>query len=281
MLSYRHAFHAGNHADVLKHVVLVQLARYLALKDKPFLYVDTHSGAGGYSLSEPYAQKLAEYQAGVARLWGREDLPSIVRDYLDIVRMVNPDGNLKFYPGSPYFAQHCMRSEDRLRLFELHSKDFRLLEANFSESHKQVAVMHEDGFVGLKASVPPPSRRGLVLIDPSYEEKRDYDRVLHAVRDALARFATGTYAVWYPELSRIEVRELVHRLKRLPVKNWLHVSLRVKSAPEDGIGMFGSGMFVVNPPWTLHDNLQACMPYLVDLLGQGAGASFVLEQQAA
>ncbi|WP_263772636.1 23S rRNA (adenine(2030)-N(6))-methyltransferase RlmJ [Propionivibrio soli] len=278
MLSYRHAFHAGNHADVLKHLVLVQLVRYLTQKDKPFWYVDTHAGAGAYALDSSYAQKLAEYEGGIGRLWARDDLPEALAEYVALVRRFNPSGSLKNYPGSPHFALWGMREQDRLRLFELHSKDARLLRECFADAGKRVIVEAVDGFAGLKAVLPPPPKRGLVLIDPSYELKSDYERVVQALKDALTRFAGGVYAIWYPQLTRIEANDLPQRLKRLPAKGWLHVALRVNAAAKDGFGMHGSGLVVLNPPWTLHDTLAEVMPYLVDVLGTDAGAGYTLER---
>ena len=281
MLSYRHAFHAGNHADVLKHLVLVQLIRYLGQKDNPFWVIDTHAGAGAYSLDSGYAVKLAEYKDGIGRLWARNDLPPVLADYVALVRRMNPDRRLQNYPGSPYFALWTLREQDRLRLFELHSKDARLLHENFQDTGKQVIVEATDGFAGLKALLPPPPRRALVLIDPSYEEKQDYERVIHALKESLTRFPGGTYALWYPQLTRLDAHELPSRLKRLHAKSWLHVALRVREPAKDGFGMHGSGMFILNPPWTLHDTLVGIMPYLVDVLALDAGAGYTLEQQAA
>jgi len=280
MLSYRHAFHAGNHADVLKHLVLVQLVRYLAQKEKPFWVIDTHAGAGLYALDVGYATKLAEFETGIGKLWGRKDLPAPLAEYVKLVRELNPDGKLRLYPGSPWFALHTMREQDRLRLFELHSSDGRLLQKNFSDAGRRVTIETSDGFAGLKALLPPAPRRGLVLIDPSYEVRDDYRHVLHALRDQLPRFPSGTYAVWYPQLPRIESKELPDKLKRLIGKNWLHVALTVRTPSSDGVGLHGSGMFIVNPPWTLHATLQQIMPYLVAQLGQDAGAKFILEQVA-
>ena len=281
MLSYRHAFHAGNHADVLKHLLLVRMMRYLAQKDKPFWYIDTHAGAGGYELDTGYATKLAEYKSGVGRLWESRQCPAPVADYVDLVRRLNFGGPLRNYPGSPLFALWTVREQDRLRLFELHSKDARLLRENFQSSFRQVVVENVDGFAGLKSLLPPPTRRALVLIDPSYEEKQDYDRVIVSLKDSLVRFPAGVYAVWYPQLARLEPQNLLRRLKRLPVKAWLHVALRVREPAGDGLGMHGSGMFILNPPWTLHDTLADVMPFLVGRLGEDAGAGFTLEQQAA
>jgi 23S rRNA (adenine2030-N6)-methyltransferase len=281
MLSYRHAFHAGNHADVLKHLVLVQLTRYLGQKDKPFMVIDTHAGAGAYALDSGYAVKLAEYKEGIGRLWGHNDLPPPLAEYVDLVRRLNPDRRLQAYPGSPFIALWTMREQDRLRLFELHSKDARLLQENFQDAGKQVIVESGDGFAGLKSLLPPPSRRALVLIDPSYEDKQDYERVFHALKDALTRFPGGIYAQWYPQLTRLDAHELPQRLKRLPAKSWLHVALRVSTPSKDGFGMHGSGMFVLNPPWTLHATLASVMPFLAETLALDAGAGFTLEQQEA
>jgi len=281
MLSYRHAFHAGNHADVLKHFVQMQLLQYLAQKDKPFWVIDTHAGAGRYELTRGYAAKNAEYESGIARLWDAKGLPVALADYVALVKRLNPDGRMKLYPGSPLVAQMLLREQDRLRLFELHPSDYGILAENFIAHDKQVLVQKSDGFGALKALLPPPPRRALVLIDPPYEEKQDYKRVIDALKEGLQRFATGTYAVWYPCLQREESARLPEKLKHLPVKSWLRVELHVRSPAADGFGMHGSGMFLLNPPWTLHATLQEVMPRLVALLGQDAGAGFVLEQQAA
>ena len=280
MLSYRHAFHAGNHADVLKHTVLIALLRYLGQKDKAFWVIDTHAGAGAYALDSAQASKLGECRQGIGRLWERADLPPLLADYVDQVRKLNPDGRLLHYPGSPFFSWWNLREQDRLRLFELHSRDARLLGDNFQTAGRQVIVSPTDGFAGLKALLPPPPRRALVLIDPSYEEKQDYERVIQALRDALTRFAGGTYMLWYPQLTRLEAHELPQRLKRLPVAAWLHVALRVSTPAKDGFGMHGSGLFILNPPWTLHDALADTLPFLCKVLGEDSGAGFTLEQQS-
>lgn len=276
MLSYRHAFHAGNHADVLKHLVLVQSSRYLAQKDKPFWLIDTHAGAGLYALDTGYATQLKEYESGIGKLWARPELPDALADYVDLVRACNPDNLLRFYPGSPWLALQTLRPQDRLRLFELHSSDSKILQENFADQGRRVSVTTANGFDALKALLPPPPRRALVLIDPPYETRDDYPNVIAALQEGLARFATGTYAIWYPQLARAEARQLPDKLKQLPVRNWLHVTLSVCTPSEDGFGMHGSGMFVINPPWTLHKTLEDIMPYLVEVLGQDAGARFTL-----
>lgn len=277
MLSYRHAFHAGNHADVLKHFIEVQLLRYLAQKDKPFWYIDTHAGAGCYSLDSGYATQNAEYESGIARLWDRDDMPAALADYVALVKSINPDGQMKLYPGSPLVAQELLREGDRMRLFELHPSDSELLQQNFAGYGARVLMQTADGFGALKALLPPPPRRALVLIDPPYEDKQDYQRVVSALKEGLKRFSSGVYAVWYPQLQRSDARQLPEQLKKLPVKSWLNVALSVQGPSEDGFGMYGSGMFVLNPPWNLHAVLQDVMPYLVKHLGQDGEAGFVLE----
>ncbi|KAB2964514.1 23S rRNA (adenine(2030)-N(6))-methyltransferase RlmJ [Zoogloea sp.] len=279
MLSYRHAFHAGNHADVLKHFVLVQLLEYFNQKDKPYWYIDTHAGAGCYSLDEAFARKNAEFEDGVGRLLGRKDVPKPLKSYLKLVRELNDTGKLKLYPGSPCCAAPLLRADDRMRLFELHPADNRLLRQTFDEAHGKAIVLEQDGFTGINAFLPPPSRRALVLIDPPYEVKSDYRTVVSALKECLRRFPTGTYVVWYPRLQTMLSRELPDKLKRLPITSWLNVSLDVGKPSEDGYGMHGSGLFVINPPWTLPDTLKTVMPWLVQVLGLDDGAAFGLEYE--
>ena len=274
MLSYRHGFHVGNHADVLKHFVLVALLRHLTKKDKPLWVVDTHAGAGSYSLEQGYAARHAEHLAGIGRLWSRTDLPAPLADYVAEVRAHNPDGVLRRYPGSPQIALQATRAQDRLRLFERHPTECRVLQAWAADAGRRVAVVAGDGFAGLKSVLPPPSRRGLVLIDPSYETASDYYDVIAALQDALHRFATGTYAVWYPQIVRREADRLPAQLATLAGGDWLHVWLRVRAPAQDGFGLHGSGVFVVNPPWNLELPLRTVMPFLASTLAQDDGAAF-------
>jgi len=280
MLSYRHAFHAGNHADVLKHLILLQIAEYMAEKPAPFWIIDTHAGAGRYALESAHASKLAEYKDGIGRLWEAKGLPPAAKDYVDMVRQLNPDGQLRHYPGSPWLARQMLRDSDRLRLYEMHTTDARLLLECFKGTGREVAITDGDGFIGLKAILPPPPRRGLVLIDPSYETKGDYTAVVKALQESLKRFPTGTYALWYPMLSKLESRQLPEKLKRLGCSNWLHATLEVKAPAKDGFGMNGSGMFVINPPWTLEKKLHETLPKLTELLAQGPGAKYTLESES-
>jgi 23S rRNA (adenine2030-N6)-methyltransferase len=283
VLAYRHAFHAGNHADVLKHLVLMQVLCYMAGKDKGYTLIDTHAGAGGYSLQGRYAQKKAEYEHGIVRLWGRDDLPGLLADYVTLVRRFNGGAKLRQYPGSPAFAQMLLRPQDRLRLYELHPTDHRILAAYLGK-YPNTQVTEGDGFAALKAELPPPSRRAVVLIDPSYEIKTDYVRVVGALREALTRFADTVVIVWYPQLLTLESSQLPHRLQASAQahapKGWLHVRLTAQQPDERGFGLIGSGLFIANPPFVLHETLQAVLPFLVDVLGQYDGAHFLLEHQA-
>lgn len=276
MLSYRHAFHAGNHADVLKHCILVNLMRYLNQKDKPYWFIDTHAGAGAYGLDAGYASQNAEHETGITRLWPQTDLPTALADYVDLLRTINPSGNLSLYPGSPYLASKLLREQDRMRLFELHSTDVELLGKTFPDAGNRIIVTLGDGFAGLKSLLPPPPRRALVLIDPSYEDKADYQNVFQALNDSLERFATGVYAIWYPLLQRPEAQRLAERFSRLKNVEWINATLSIRPPSRDGFGMHGSGMFIVNPPWTLAETLRECLPYLVRTLGVEGSGSFTL-----
>ena len=275
MLSYRHAFHAGNHADVLKHLALIEMLRYLTQKSAPLMVIDTHAGAGRYDLASRETQKLREYREGIGRIWKARDAPAAVARYLAAARELNPSGELARYPGSPWLARRFLRPADPLRLFELHGNEANALARTF-RGEKATLVVKGDGFALLKSLLPPPGRRALTLIDPSYETRQDYSAVIAALKDALKRFATGIYALWYPCLARLESRQLPGRLKRLS-GNWLHATLSVRASAADGIGMSGSGLIVFNPPWTLADALRQSLPWLTKRLAQDERAEWTLE----
>jgi 23S rRNA (adenine2030-N6)-methyltransferase len=283
LFSYRHAFHAGNHADVLKHAVLVQMLDYLNRKDAPYWVIDTHAGAGLYALDGEWANKNAEFADGIGRLWGRNDLPPLLADYVKEVERYNPNGRLRHYPGSPWLTLDVLRDRDRLRLFEMHPSESGILAGNLDKldrvNLRQTTIYATDGFEGMKALLPPPTRRGMVLIDPSYEDKQDYRRTLTAVKEGIKRFATGTFAVWYPLVQRREATDMVRGFENLQIKSWLNVSLTVKKPASEGYGLHGSGMFIVNPPWTLHAGLKESMPFLTKLLAQDDRASYTLKQR--
>lgn len=372
MFSYRHAFHAGNHADVLKHTCLIALMKYLTQKDTALTVIDTHAGAGLYRLDGDYTETSGEAGEGVLRLINaaktaqapaqkpstaaKKAAPgaataarnetakagaavpakvetsakteasakaapaktdtasahaaapgtsaasaypwaSALQDYLDVLRGLNPHfaqtgdpAHLKIYPGSPFIEQQFLSGRDKLKLFELHPTDFKSLTGNIAQLGvgRQVAVAREDGFEALKTFLPPPARRAMVLCDPSYEMKSDYLRVSACMADAVKRFATGTYAVWYPIIPRPEAHDLPRKLKTLAVKSgrsWLHATLTVKSSKlitdtEGEVirpGLPASGMFIINPPHTLKGELNAALPQMVALLGQDRNAGFTLE----
>ena len=293
MFSYRHAFHAGNHADVLKHTVLIATLQHLLQKDAALTVLDTHAGAGLYRLDGDYATTSAESADGILRLVAPATPPALtpaLQDYVDMVRAFNQGAVTRVYPGSPFIAQRLLRDQDKLKLFELHPTDARALAGNVAqlEAGRQVAVLPEDGFEGVKKFLPPPARRALVLCDPSYEIKSDYGRVLDLVQDSLKRFATGVYAVWYPIIPRPEAHDLPRRLKTLANKAgkpWLHATLTVKSsklaAPasenQRRPGLPASGMFLINPPFTLQAALREALPQMAELLAQDRHATHGLE----
>ena len=272
MLAYRHAFHAGNHADVLKHCVLQQILMYMNQKDKPYWVIDTHAGAGMYSLASDYANTKSEYLDGVARLWDCDDLPPVLREYMNLIQLCNNKGDWSLYPGSPEVIRRTIRADDRMRLFELHPTDFDILQENF-ERDRQAKLFKSDGFASLKALLPPPTRRAVIFMDPPYEIKTDYLKVVDALEEGLARFAEGVYVVWYPILTRGDHVRMLESLRKLSDKT-LNIAMTVQEPDENGFGMLGSGLFVINPPWTLKTTMEAVMPYLIEKLAQYPGASY-------
>lgn len=276
MLAYRHAFHAGNPADVLKHCTLVALLQHLNLKDKAYRVIDTHAGAGAYELGGRHARQHGEFAGGIGRLWARDDLPPLVQAYVEQVRAFNAGPALRRYPGSPELARALLRGHDQLRLFELHATDHAQL-AGRMRGDARVEVRPADGFGALKALLPPPSRRALLLIDPSYEIKTDYVRVLGALREALSRFAECVVLVWLPQLQLLDAARLPQRLKAAATgsapKGWLLARLSVQRPRERGFGMLGSWVFVANPPHTLAPALRQALPWLAETLAVDAEAA--------
>lgn len=300
MFSYRHGFHAGSHADVLKHMVLIAVVKHLTAKPTAVTVVDTHAGAGLYRLDSDFADTSGEAQDGILKLRASPlaaEPPPLVADYLDLVASFNPSGKGKsrIYPGSPFVTQALLRQEprDKLWLFEIHPTDSKSLAGHVEqlEDQRQVAIKREDGFEGLRALLPPPSRRGLVLIDPSYEIKTDYGRVASTIQESLRKFSTGTYMVWYPVIPRPEAHELPRRLKTLANqagKPWLHATLNIGQSPARAKthtpgepaprpGLTASGVFLVNPPHTLKAALQEALPAVLEVLGRGRGQAQAVE----
>ncbi len=301
MFSYRHAFHAGNHADVLKHTTLIATLRHLMQKDTPITLVDTHAGAGLYRLDGDYTETGGEAKDGIVKLMaalrpahgtGVPACPAL-DDYLDLIEGFNPSGSLRVYPGSPFVMQTLLResARDKLKLFELHPTDGRTLDANVAQldAGRQIVVSRQDGFEGLKPLLPPPpsatgSKRALVLIDPSYEIKSDYGKVSACIQETLKRFPTGTYLVWYPIIPRPEAHDLPKRLKTISTqakRPWLNATLAIGQdpthGPDDRPGLTASGMFVLNPPHTLKPALEQSLTILLDVLGRGRGKSQSVE----
>ncbi len=277
MLSYRHAYHAGNHADVLKHIVQIEILSYLLRSEKPLMYIDTHAGAGRYNLAQAPSATQGEFTDGVGRLWASPSLPEPVQRYRDLVRTFNAAGQLTCYPGSPAIAQALLREVDRMALYELHSTDFRSLAELEKGPGARCRVHKEDGFAGLKSLLPPATRRAMVMIDPSYELGSDYKQVVNALRDARRRFANGVYVIWYPRLVKHDADRLPSRLQAAAGERWLDVRLNVRARGDKTSGLFGSGMFVINPPYTLPQALEATMPYLAEQLAFDAHARYTLD----
>uniref|UniRef100_A0A7C3I7S6 Ribosomal RNA large subunit methyltransferase J n=1 Tax=Gracilinema caldarium TaxID=215591 RepID=A0A7C3I7S6_9SPIR len=267
MLGYRHAFHAGNHADIVKHFLLYHSLEYLIQKDVPILYVDTHAGSGAYSLHSGYAAQNEEWQGGYQRLMDfTGPIPQSIQKFKDFLQKCIND--LGLYPGSPLIADRILREKDRRVFFELHPADYKALKETFEQA-QQVSVFESDGFTGLKGLLPPPSRRACIFMDPSYELSSDYDKVLASVQEGLRRFATGTYMIWYPLLAKEAARALPASLLSLYQGNRLFVEIQTE--PEKERGMFGSGLVVINPPWSLQQLIPEAIPVLAQILTEIPG----------
>ncbi|MFZ7198318.1 23S rRNA (adenine(2030)-N(6))-methyltransferase RlmJ [Avibacterium avium] len=274
MLSYRHSFHAGNFADVLKHIVQMLIIESLQQKDKGFYYLDTHAGVGHYRLFGNESEKTGEYKEGIGRLWDQDqaEMPEEVARYVALIKKLNYGGkSLRYYAGSPLTAAHLLRPQDRALLTELHPADFPLLRNNFKE-FDNVTTKRDNGFQQIKATLPPKERRGLILIDPPYELKEDYDLVVKAIEEGVKRFATGIYAIWYPVVLRQQTKRIVKGLENTGIRKILQIEMAVRP-DSDQRGMTASGMIVVNPPWQLEAQMKKILPYLTKtLVPEGTGS---------
>lgn len=276
-MNYRHAYHAGNHADVLKHAVLALALTHLKAKAKPFRFVDAHAGIGLYRLDSEEASKTGEWEAGAGRLIARDGTPlaldaaaeAALEPWRACVTAVNPTGTFEIYPGSPAIAQHLLRSDDRLTLNELHPQDVGTLRETLGRDHR-MTVSALDALSAVKAALPPPEKRGLVLIDPPYEQDNEAQRALAAMREGVRRFATGVFVLWYPITGDGLSQWLVNAVHELAIPKTLHASLSVRAAVKDG-GLAGSGLVIVNPPFTLKASLDALLPALSERLRQSSG----------
>jgi 23S rRNA (adenine2030-N6)-methyltransferase len=270
MLSYRHLFHAGNFADVFKHALLARLLVALNAKQTAYCYLDTHAGTGRYDLRHPWAQKAREFENGIGRLWTRRDMPDSLEPYLAVVRSENPDGGLRFYPGSPLLARRIARPGDRLVLSELNKTDFAELNAVLArERHTAVHLL--DGYQALKAFLPPTERRGLVLLDSSFDRAREFSRIAKALKQAHARWPTGIYAIWYPLMEAPAMRGFTRDVTTTGLRKILRLELNVAPAGADVIT--GCGMLVVNPPWRFDAEARPLLEWLAGALSSSASGS--------
>ncbi len=268
-MNYRHSYHAGNFADVFKHVQLTLLLQALRSKESPFCYLDTHAGTGRYDLQGTTTQKTGEYLQGVMRFWLRDDVieSAAPADYLAAVRALNPDGELRYYPGSPRIARHFLRPQDRMVLIELHPEDAIFLKREF-RGDKQVHVHCADGYTGLKAFLPPPEKRGLVLIDPPFEDGNEFERLTDSLRIAYQRWPTGIFALWYPLKDNYRVQHFHRQLVASGMRKLLLVEMHLHAHPPVN-SLYGCGLIIVNPPWQMDEKLRVLLPQLLAGLQPG------------
>ncbi|KFX71406.1 lactate dehydrogenase [Pseudomonas taeanensis MS-3] len=281
-MNYRHAFHAGNHADVLKHVILSRLIALLSRKEAPFAYLDSHAGVGLYDLAGDQASRTGEWLQGIARLWKAEDVPDQLVDYLEVIRAMNPDGVLRHYPGSPELARMLTREQDRLHLNEKHPEDGRLLKENMA-GDRRVAVHLGEGWHVSRALLPTREKRVLLLIDPPFEQADEPERCVQALNEAIGRMRQAVVAIWYPIKELGQLRRFYRDLEKSNAPKLLRIELYVHPA-DDAQRLNGSGLVISNPPWGLEDELKQILPWLTTLLGQsqaGWRMDWLIAEQAA
>lgn len=274
MLSYLHSFHAGNFADVLKHLISSEILNYLTQKDKPFFYLDTHSGSGGYSLQHRESQKTLEFKNGIGKLWQIQDPIPEIETYLGLVNRFDKDGKHQLYPGSPWFAQQILRDYDRAALYDLHPREFETLKNNFA-GDRRIKTHQSDGFHACISQLPPKEKRGYILMDPPYEVKQDYQTAADTLIKAHKKFATGTYALWYPVVDRYRIKQLHKELADSGIRNIQVFELGIQKDQEKG--MTSSGMLIINPPWTLKAKMEKALPWLVQQLAPDTGRHQILQ----
>ncbi len=275
MFGYRHLYHAGNFADVTKHVILIALLESLWRKETPFAILDTHGGIGRYRLDSEQALKNREFDAGIGRLWSRTEMPAIIHRYLDTVRRYNSTHQLLVYPGSPRIAREWLRAQDRLLVTELNPYDHATLKAEFA-GDQQVSVHLQDAYQGMKAFLPPKEKRGLVLIDPAYELQDEYERLVQSVTAAWLRWPTGIYAIWYPIQSQGLVTRLHDAMRNSGIRKVLCAELTKRPADQRS-SLNGSGMLIINPPWQLETTLEPALAFLQQLLQERGNGSHRIE----
>lgn len=272
-MNYRHAFHAGNHCDVLKHAALVLVLARLAAKDKPFIVLDTHAGRGLYDLDSDEARRSGEHLGGIVRIIDDAGAPDALRPYLDAVRRHNPFGGLRWYPGSPSIARDALRRGDGLKLCELHPEERAALEAQMA-GDPAVRIFERDGYQAVRAFLPPVERRGLVLIDPPFEKPGEYERLADALFDGVKRWASGTFMIWRPIKDDDGYRAFDRKIAALGLEKTLIAELSVAARAANKLT--GSGLFIVNPPYGLAEALEEILPYLAVRLAAAEGAGWAL-----
>ena len=265
-MNYRHAFHAGNHADVLKHLCIARILALLAKKDAPYAYLDTHAGVGLYDLLGDQASRTGEWREGIGRLWEQPALPEALMNYLQVVRALNADGRLRYYPGSPELARRLSRPQDRLHCNEKHPEDGALLKANMAED-RRVAVHRGDGWHVPRALLPTAEKRVLLLIDPPFEQVDELQRCVKALNDALGRMRQAIVVIWYPIKDERQLRSFYQALAASAAPKLLRAELMVHPA-DNALGLNGSGLAIANPPWGLEDSLRELLPWLAEQLAQ-------------
>lgn len=277
-MNYRHSYHAGNFADVLKHVVLALSIAYFRQKATPFRVIDTHAGVGAYDLHTHEAQKTGEWEAGIGRLLASplpEPVTALLEPYLAVIAKMNPDGALRHYPGSPLLARHLMRPTDILVANELHPEDHELLEELFARD-PATKVMSIDGYSALRSLLPPKERRGIVLVDPPFEEPGELQRLVRGLKDAAQRFATGTVILWYPIKDERAVQAFHRDVAALGLQKVLAVELTIRGTRNPDL-LNGTGLVILNPPYPLRQQLELMLPVLSERLAQGPGAAARLD----
>jgi 23S rRNA (adenine2030-N6)-methyltransferase len=278
-VNYRHAFHAGNFADVLKHAVLVRILLHLRGKEAPFRVIDTHAGIGRYDLSGEEAGRTGEWRAGIGRLMEQPptgEAGDLLAPYLALVRGENTGREIKNYPGSPAIARAFCRGQDRMIFCELHPDDYAMLRSNAGHDERAKAV-EIDGWTALKAYLPPKERRGLVLVDPAFEEPGEFERLVSGVKEAHRRWATGIYLLWYPVKNGDEVRAFEKRMAALQISKILRAELSVGVQVQKPGSLHACGLAIVNPPWPLEDELKTLLPVLSRSLAGGGGGNYRLD----
>lgn len=278
MLSYKHAFHAGNHADLLKHIILTLTLDLYKQKDKPFVYIDTHAGSGIYSLKDHEANTTNEYKHGINKLKPNDQLLKLAPSYFEVINKLNHNEERKLYPGSPYFASSLLREQDQMIFMELHNVEYEKLHKNFARDPR-CHLHHRDGFEGLVALTPPTPRRGLVLIDPSYELVEDYKTTISTIEKAIKRWNVGCFIVWYPLLANSKDHSLyMHEsFRKIQAKNSFTVKLCPQSPKDENVRMYGSAISILNAPYKLYEQVKLLLPLLHDQLKQSDQANSKIE----